>query len=387
VREEGYSSQPEVRSSHLGASTGHSSRLGGGLRGRDGRHKHRRGRRNQSSTNSSGVNMVRANSRVGLLLREFGSKEDWVSRTILRHKLATVIQACVRGWLVRKRWRFDPDRVVRELHAKLHAEATAKARREELRRKLEAKLLTQKQKKTATTVVSRMFGAKAFHLGRDAPSMGAKAGSLAMKWGRLRSNMDIAVREAEEVAEAADSARGGGGGESDSDFSDLEMEDITAVKLRARTPPWQKVEQSQWVGQYNKLNQKTMRGNLDVLWDIDECADRLSDVRARRLARDPEAASNAADEETFDPATQDLPPTLINDLLYDRYLEKYTRLGLAHRNPVKPGEAKTEGQSTGSEPISPSGSGRFPPLPGTTDGGGESANLTTAAGPAAPDAK
>jgi hypothetical protein len=33
---------------------------------------------------------------------------------------------------------------------------------------------------------------------------------------------------------------------SGSEFSDLEMEDITAVKMRARTPPWQKVEESQW---------------------------------------------------------------------------------------------------------------------------------------------
>ena len=34
--------------------------------------------------------------------------------------------------------------------------------------------------------------------------------------------------------------------ESDSDFSDLELDDVVAIKLRARTPPWQKVEQSQW---------------------------------------------------------------------------------------------------------------------------------------------
>jgi hypothetical protein len=33
---------------------------------------------------------------------------------------------------------------------------------------------------------------------------------------------------------------------SDSDFSDLELDDVVAIKLRARTPPWQKIEQSQW---------------------------------------------------------------------------------------------------------------------------------------------
>lgn len=46
----------------------------------------------------------------------------------------------------------------------------------------------------------------------------------------------------EEGAEAGDGAPAG----DDSDFSDLELEDIAAVKLRARTPPWQKVENSQW---------------------------------------------------------------------------------------------------------------------------------------------
>ena len=32
------------------------------------------------------------------------------------------------------------------------------------------------------------------------------------------------------------------------------------------------------VGQYNKLNHRVNRGNVDVLWDTDECAGRLVDV-------------------------------------------------------------------------------------------------------------
>ena len=43
---------------------------------------------------------------------------------------------------------------------------------------------------------------------------------------------------------------------SDSDFSDLELEDIAAVKLRARTPPWQKVEQSQWCGGWGAVGRR-----------------------------------------------------------------------------------------------------------------------------------
>lgn len=35
------------------------------------------------------------------------------------------------------------------------------------------------------------------------------------------------------------------------------------------------------VGQYNKLNHRVSRGNVDVLWDTDECAGRLVDVSAR----------------------------------------------------------------------------------------------------------
>jgi hypothetical protein len=33
---------------------------------------------------------------------------------------------------------------------------------------------------------------------------------------------------------------------SESDDSDQDLEDIVALKYRARTPPWQRVEQSQW---------------------------------------------------------------------------------------------------------------------------------------------
>jgi hypothetical protein len=39
---------------------------------------------------------VRLDSRVGKLLAEFNTQGDWVSKTILKHKLASILQVCVR---------------------------------------------------------------------------------------------------------------------------------------------------------------------------------------------------------------------------------------------------------------------------------------------------
>ena len=47
-------------------------------------------------------------------------------------------------------------------------------------------------------------------------------------------------------SKAAADSNSGRPPESDSEFSDLELDDIVAIKLRAKTPPWQKVEDSQW---------------------------------------------------------------------------------------------------------------------------------------------
>ncbi len=48
--------------------------------------------------------------------------------------------------------------------------------------------MTQKQKSKATSVMAKMFGAKAFGGGSKMAGMGAK-------WGRLRSNVDIVVKD------------------------------------------------------------------------------------------------------------------------------------------------------------------------------------------------
>lgn len=88
---------------------------------------------------------VRRWSRVGKLLAEFGGQDDWCSLTILRHKLAVVIQSVFRGHMVRRRWRQNPQLVVDTLHARIERERTAKQRRDEAIKKLEAKTLTTKQ--------------------------------------------------------------------------------------------------------------------------------------------------------------------------------------------------------------------------------------------------
>ncbi len=119
------------------------------------------------------------------------------------------------------------------------------------------------------------------------------------------------------------------GSQSGSDFSDLEMEDLTAVRLRARTPPWQKQEESQWcaearsmrsssacaplqlrwlhlwqtcgrvlrmrtrlrrAGQLSKLTRNKAQSKLEMRWDLDASADRLDGARQRRRERNQEQA-------------------------------------------------------------------------------------------------
>ena len=46
----------------------------------------------------------RDDSRVGRLIAEFSQQDDWVSTTILKHKLASIlqVQACVGGGILKK---------------------------------------------------------------------------------------------------------------------------------------------------------------------------------------------------------------------------------------------------------------------------------------------
>lgn len=181
---------------------------------------------------------VRSNSRVGLLLAEFGGQGDWCSLTILRHKMAVVIQSVFRGHMVRRRWRKDRQLVVDTLHAKMEKERTAKQRRAEAIRKLEQKTITTKQKQKWGTKLAKAFGGKG---STSAVKMGGK-------WGKLGKNLDIA--RGSDDGNPLDSHLGAvPDPESGSDYSDLELDNIAAIKLRAVTPPWQKTDESKWMGQ------------------------------------------------------------------------------------------------------------------------------------------
>lgn len=97
------------------------------------------------------------------------------------------------------------------------------------------------------------------------------------------------------------------------------------------------MEQSQWEGQWAKLNKRTARGNLDVLWDLSDSAARVQAVKQRRAEGGQEGGGDpTADEQgQYDPTTQTLPADVVNSLLVDRYMERYARMGLGDRMPMK----------------------------------------------------
>ncbi|GFR51941.1 hypothetical protein Agub_g14462 [Astrephomene gubernaculifera] len=135
--------------------------------------------------------------------------------------------------------------------------------------------------------------------------------------------------------------------------------------MRARTPPWQKAEQSQWEGQWAKLTQRSGRGNLDVVWDLADTAARVQAVRQRRADRltasapplpaaaattSPTAGSDGSSPspsrcgspsrldpltQPYDPATQPLPAAVVTQLLLQRYVDKYARMGLLDHLPLR----------------------------------------------------
>lgn len=101
----------------------------------------------------------------------------------------------------------------------------------------------------------------------------------------------------------------GAGSDSDSDWSDAELDDVAAIKFRAVTPPWQRVHDRQPMSL--ALQQRTAAaaaalgepleppmlanwvdglGGLGSCWDDDDdTAARLHEVRRCRLVRRPAA--------------------------------------------------------------------------------------------------
>ncbi|EFJ45217.1 hypothetical protein VOLCADRAFT_94386 [Volvox carteri f. nagariensis] len=350
----GASSEWEGQShSNKGSST--SRRGGPGGRWR------RRAQANTAKSGHSSESVIRATSRVGRVLAEFGGHDDWCSVTVLRHSLATILQANIRGWLVRRKWLANPNALVNATKAVLEAERAQKERRAALKLELERRALTRKQKEKAANVLQMLFpqvrvgvwvgglggvgvrsgwGAEKSMVGvppsavrrgssGDNVPHGGNSSSARAKWTRLNKNLDLATEQ--EAFDLADSLDG-----SDSETSDLGLEEMALVKMRARTPPWQKAEQSQWEGQWAKLNTKTGRGNLDVVWDLSDTAARVQAVQQRRAERTASSADGktsragdgaaAADSQQYDPATQPLPAAVVNELLVHRYIDNWVKV-------------------------------------------------------------
>ncbi|KAG2433946.1 hypothetical protein HYH02_012491 [Chlamydomonas schloesseri] len=310
---------------------------------------------------------VRAYSRVGKVLAEFSGQTDWCAVTVMRHSLATILQANVRGWLVRRKWLTNPHALVGATKAALEADRQRDERRAAMRAELERRAMTRKQKEKASNIINMLFSQKSTGgkagagagVGSEgggngeeglaaggAPALSSAPGGVSLgraKWNRLTKNVDLAKEQLEQQSYGdtlLDS-------DSDSDLSDMGAEDVALVKMRARTPPWQKVEQSQWEGQWAKLNKRTHRGALDVLWDLEESSRRVQAVKQRRAERsgahggEPAAAGapggldSAGNPKPYDPASEPLPADVVSDLLVHRYIDKYTRLGLLDHLPLR----------------------------------------------------
>eukprot|EP00198_Chlamydomonas_reinhardtii_P011168 XP_001700505.1 predicted protein [Chlamydomonas reinhardtii] len=315
---------------------------------------------------------------VGKVLAEFSGQTDWCAVTVMRHSLATILQANVRGWLVRRRWLASPHALVEATKAALQADQLRDERRAAMRAELERRAMTRKQKEKASNIINMIFsqvgdnaggmepqksiagkaaagaaaGSDGIGSGEEglaaatAPALAAAPGGVSLgraKWNRLTKNVDLAKEQLEQQSfgdTLLDS-------DSDSDLSDMGAEDVALVKMRARTPPWQKVEQSQWEGQWAKLNKRTHRGALDVLWDLEESGRRVQAVKQRRADRSgavgsgtaaaaaPGGLDSAGNPRPYNPATEPLPAEVVSELLVHRYIDKYTRMGLLDHLPLR----------------------------------------------------
>jgi hypothetical protein len=166
------------------------------------------------------------------------------------------------------------------------------------------------------------------------------------------------------------SAAAAGGHESDESggWSDVELDDVAAIKLRAATPPWQlpaaagpgqRAGGGAWGGSSGArarsrggVGPQAWRGLARGLCPLpgDAPSSRLTQLRHRRWARPPEGAAppprgadgeaagggDAGDDDA--PGAQlsssaPLPRGVIDGLLLPRYAAKFERLGVPHKAP------------------------------------------------------
>lgn len=348
--------------------------------------------------------------RVTRAFLEFGAKDDWVSKTLLKHALAAIIQAHWRGYWVRQRWKVNKEQLVLDEQARLEADSRQAARVQELQHKL----LLYEQKKLAAAAAEAVAvaaaageegedGGTAAAAGGDAFASGAAAGGMSRAvsgaWRRAEGPLAAmaswhSMRSMGDAYCLGDGRLGyGAGSDSDSDWSDAELDDVAAIKFRAVTPPWQRVPDRQPMSL--ALQQRTAAaaaaalgepveppvlanwadglGGLGSCWDDDDdTAARLHELRHRRIIRKPEpvplspsavaaaasagllsssaaagtdgsaagptasaaaAADGDADAEDEPSAAAALPRAVVEALLLERYSGKFTRLGLPHKMP------------------------------------------------------
>ncbi|MEW5313517.1 MAG: hypothetical protein WDW38_005080 [Sanguina aurantia] len=258
----------------------------------------------------------RASSRIGKILSDLGNEADWASQVILRHQMATIIQAIIRGYLLRKHWRASPDAVVADLKATQRAAKAEVTRRAGLRLQLQLAATNEKLKAKAGDVQLPMIGKGA--LGRHGAAGSSKDGTAGAGAGPVKkglwagSSKKVVVTAKDEGNDSNEEVR-----ESESDVSDLDEDDIAMAKLRAQTPPWQKLESSAGEGQWAKLNNKSQQGRLDMLWDSQESLARMGAIKGRRMERDPSEDEIAIARGKYD-LEAPLSPNLISALLVDR---------------------------------------------------------------------
>jgi len=188
--------------------------------------------------------------RVARALREWGGQDDWVSKVLLRHALATAIQARWRGYITRKKLKEGPEAFFEAEQRKAEHQQAEERRRTALEKELarrrrvgivvsgsvagggygaSSSMAAGRRGSSATDGPSSSF--KAAVLGANANSRRtASAHHSAPGGGSKPGNPRATQQDRLESDAASDSTEG---------WSDIELEDVAAVKLRAITPPWQ----------------------------------------------------------------------------------------------------------------------------------------------------
>ncbi|WIA38660.1 hypothetical protein OEZ86_001967 [Tetradesmus obliquus] len=203
--------------------------------------------------------------RVTTAMAQYGSQDDWMSKTLLKHYLASVIQARWRGYQVRKRWADKEGRLayVEEQKARLQAEQLHQQRLQELQQKLQARRAKQQAQATAAAVAAAASGNEGGLPSEAAAAAAPPTAAVSVAGSRVVSARRMPGSRVMSAAVGGKNrpcsgkapgsypyaAEGWPGSDSDSGWSDIELDDVASIKFRAVTPPWQKVSEQACMGQ------------------------------------------------------------------------------------------------------------------------------------------